>query len=71
MCGVDLTMPGATLQESQRLTELQQLQQQRELERQLQKEEEERKKREQDAILNRSGNSRPKLVFGLKPITKL
>jgi hypothetical protein len=59
------------LQESQRLTELQQLQQQRELERQLQKEEKEREKREQDAILNRTGNARPKVAFGLKPGGKL
>ena len=57
------------LQEESRLGELQKLQQQRELERLVKKEEEERKKKEQDAILNRAGNARPKLAFGIKPNT--
>lgn len=55
------------LQEEQRLGDLQRLQQQRELERLAKKEEEERRKKEQDAILGRAGNARPKLAFGLKP----
>jgi hypothetical protein len=66
-----LTLRMTSSQESQRLTELQQLQQQRELERRLKKEEDERQRREQDALLNRTGNSRPKLTFGIKPGGKM